>query len=191
MNRRKHEANPQKSALLDDLESIRTLLADDGNQPGPDPAVEDEVPVLDDVVAEETIAAPEAGQAVPAGPTRSAGPTDADWPVAAPAREPGLDDDLFRALLSDEWRTSASDVLQQARDLIGAHGDDWSPAETDLLTDALKVRIDATVQGWMRGMVITHMADLHTRLREALSEELERTIDHIIDQRSSETPDGQ
>jgi hypothetical protein len=109
---------------------------------------------------------------------------------SAPNSEPGLGDDLFKALLSDEWRNSASEVLSQARETIDEHGTDWTLAETETLNDALKVQIDATMQGWMRGMLVTHMADLHQILLQALSEELSTTIDNIIHQRN-ETPDGE
>lgn len=171
--KRKPAANPQ-NALLGDLESIRTLLEDDEDAPeaaGTD--LDDlEVPVLEDVVESEADADIE--------PTR--------------AREFGLDDDLFRALLSDEWRDSASEILKQAREAIGEHSDDWRDEETDAFSDALKVRIDAIIQGWMRGMVVTHMADLHQMLLTALSTELKTTIEDIIEhpsEKPSEKPDGQ
>ena len=189
MSRRKAKQNP-KNALLGDLESIRTLLDDDELEDGdalplPEPDVDDiDVPMLEDVVAEENL--PEnAGEE-----DAAANDAVADNDVAREEAEtPGLNHDLFQALLSDEWRNSAGEVLKQARSAIAEHRTDWSPEETDTLNDALKVRIDQTIQGWMRGMVVTHIADLHETLLRELSDELKITIDNIIEQRN-ETTDG-
>ena len=185
MSRRKAKQNPQ-NALLGDLESIRTLLDDDELEDGdapqpPAPEVDDiDVPVLEDIVAEEVVAEEDA----------AANDAAADSDVADQETETqGLNDDLFQALLSDEWRNSANEVLNQARNVIAEHRADWSPEETDTLNDALKVRIDQTIQGWMRGMVVTHIADLHETLLKELSDELKITIDNIIEQRN-ETTDG-
>jgi hypothetical protein len=204
MARRKPKEDPQ-NALLGDLESIRTLLDDDNNDEeeelagtqGPsDRQLDDiEVPVLEDVVEDDggegagtvalDVAEPASNDedsvpaAIPAAIPAAKDEETATQPSPAP-EEFGLDDDLFRALLSDEWRDSASEILKEAREVIGEHRTDWTPAETDALNDALKVRIDQTMQGWMRGMVVTHMADLHATLLKELSTELTAAIDNII-----------
>jgi len=195
MARRKPKEDPQ-NALLGDLESIRTLLDDDdddeelaGTQGPSDTELDNiEVPVLEDVVVDdvgesaETVALDVAESA--SNDEDSAPETAAQTPPAT--EEFGLDDDLFRALLSDEWRDSASEILKEAREAIGEHRTDWTPAETDALNDALKVRIDQTMQGWMRGMVVTHMADLHATLLKELSSELRAAIDNIIGLRNED-----
>jgi hypothetical protein len=197
VSRSKPQSESQ-NALLGDLESIRTLLEDDEARDAAAPTTDEElsadrvagkaandptdsdepqVPVLDDVVDTNT-------DPVTNLPTKS---IPADGP--GPAIETPLDDDLFRVLLSDEWRESASEILNKARAAIDEHRAHWSPEETDSLNDALKVRIDATIQGWMRGMVVTRMAELHELLARAMSDELKVTIEKIIDKR--EAPDGQ
>ena len=211
MNRRKATEDPQ-SALLGDLESIRTLLEDDDDDAPtlPEPASDDiEVPVLEDIVDTDinnTVGGgssvpesvncgagdwvPESGSATDSPPPTGVSAGSATESPPATVGRPGLGDDLFRALLSDEWRASANEILEQARHVIGEHRADWTPAETDSLNDALKVRIDATIQGWMRGMVVKHMADLHELLLRELADELRSAIDDIIEQRSEKT-DGE
>lgn len=186
MSRRKAKENPQ-NALLGDLESIRTLLEDDDEAlEAPEPDVDDiDVPVLEDIVAEN---ADENSDEYKEDVAANDAVAENDDPNGEPETS-GLNDDLFQALLSDEWRNSAGEVLKQARDVIAEHREDWSPEETDTLNDALKVRIDQTIQGWMRGMVVTHIADLHETLLKELSDELKITINNIIEQRN-ETTDG-
>ena len=198
MNQRKASEDPQ-NALLGDLESIRSLLDDDDEAPraeddalrSKEPEVEDlEVPVLEDVVDDQKTEDVGGDSGAESDSRTESAPTGEGSGSA-----PRLDDDLFRALLSDAWRDSAGEILKQAREVIDEHSAQWSPSETDTLNDALKVRIDATIQGWMRGMVVTHMADLHELLLKELSAELKATIDTIIKQRNiergNETTDGQ
>jgi len=172
MTRRKPKENPQ-NVLLGDLESIRKLLEDDEGEIQQKPAgaeadLDDvKVPVLEDIFDPDP---------------------DPDPAGTAPTT-PALDDDLFRALLSDQWRDSANAVLREAREVIVEHQADWTPEATDTLNDILKARIDATIQGWMRGMVVTHMAELHEIMLKALSKDLRTTIDDIIEQRN-ESSDG-
>lgn len=161
-----------QNVLLGDLESIRELF-DEEQESQAQPA--EQVPLLDDVV--------DIPDGEPAG-------TDQDPATMGPQ----LSDDLFQALLGDEWRTSAALVFSQAREKIGENSPHWAPEDTDELNAALKVRIDETMQGWMRGMVIEHMANLHETLLEVLSAELPSMIDDIIAtslQRQSKDPDGQ
>jgi hypothetical protein len=172
-------SEPQ-NALLGDLESIRDLFDEDQEERHEDPSSEDgaveQVPLLDDVVA-----IPDAELAEPA---------QDDVPVAGPQ----MDDDLFQALLGDEWRTSAALVFTQAREKIEENSLQWAPEDTDNLNAALKIRIDETMQGWMRSMVIEHMANLHETLLEVLGAEMHAMIEDIITRhhdRSDENSDGQ
>ncbi len=152
--------NPPKNALLGDLESIRDLFDEADDEPEttstPVPLLDE---IVDDVVDEAHTADPQSHHADQA---------------------PGLDDDLFHALLGDTWRDSAARVLDQARDRIEDHREQWTPEDTDALNAALKVRIDETMQGWMRSLVVAHMADLHEAMLEMLTNELEGMIDEII-----------
>ena len=147
-----------QNALLGDLESIRDLFAEEAEAKAEAAA---HVPLLDDVVE------------IPQEP---AGDVEQD----STAIGPQLSDDLFQALLGDDWRTSAALVFQQARQKIEDNSPHWAPEDTDDLNAALKVRIDETMQGWMRSMVIAHMADLHEKLLAVLSAELPGMIDDII-----------
>jgi len=160
-----------QSDLLGDLESIRELFDADA-------AAETEaaqaVPLLDDVVE-----IPEAE------------PDSAEHPAPPAAFGTQMQDDLFQALLGDEWRDSAAEVFQQARAKIEENSPQWAPEDTDELNDALKVRIDETMQGWMRGMVIEHMANLHETLLDVLAAELPQMIDNIVTSARTKDTDGQ
>ena len=159
----KESQEEPQNALLGDLESIRDLFDEEQKEEQEDAQAEAaaQVPVLDDVVDIPEDQLP-----------------DSQHQPTSPA--PELSDDLFQALLGDEWRTSTALVLQQARDKIEDNSPHWAPEDTDDLNAALKVRIDETMQGWMRSMVIEHMADLHEQLLAVLSAELPGMIDDII-----------
>jgi len=146
--------------LLDDLESIKDLLdeEDGGDQPDTDDALTvggKSVPLLDDMVdgalkLEETSFSrfePPLGES---DSTRSR-----------------LNEDLFDALLGDEWKDSAADILTEARGAIEAHRNEWTPEDTDELNDALRVRIDATLSEWLRKTVRAHLGELRTELLHA------------------------
>lgn len=166
------QPNEPQNALLGDLESIRDLF-DEDQENQPRQANPTEVPLLDDVVE------------IPAD--EAIGEQD----VSPAASGPQMNDDLFKALLGDEWRTSAALVFKQARETIEDNSPQWAPEDTDDLNAALKVRIDETMQGWMRGMLIEHMANLHEALLEVLSAELPGMIDDIIAAHDQKDSDGQ
>ena len=157
------QPKPESDALLGDLESIRDLF--DTKQQADEP-----VPVLDDVVE----------------------PTDDELPdLTIPDVAAGINSDLFDALLGDEWRDTAQKVLDSARDAINDNADRWEPTDTDDLNMALKVRIDETVQGWMRGIVIQNIATLHEELSQMLGNELPSMIDTIIAGRNATQPSNE
>ena len=105
------------SGLLGDLESIRTLLEQPGDgdsgqapDPGGGPPAEDsgrrddDVPLLEDVVH----------GGVSLNETFLGGQGDFE----IDAGDSGLNEDVFKALLSDEWRESARELLDQAAALV-------------------------------------------------------------------------
>jgi len=103
----------------------------------------------------------------------------------------GLNEEIFKALLSDEWRESARALLDQARDAIEQHQTEWTPAHTDELNSALKVRIDETVQTWLMDAVRRHVDELRGVLLDALSDEISVTIDRQFNRRAfDEDSDG-
>lgn len=187
------KSGPRTSGLLGDLESIRSLLeedeaqredrAADEEQAGPEPegteshADDEDVPLLEDVVH----------GGVSVNETFFSGQGDFQDDSDAS----GLDEEIFKALLSDEWRDSARTLLDQARQAIERHQTEWTPEHTDELNAALKVRIDETVQQWLRQAVQNHVDELRQSLLAALSDEIGRTVDAQFQRNPDEDPDGE
>ncbi|MFP6834669.1 MAG: hypothetical protein VB948_01010 [Pseudomonadales bacterium] len=178
MSRQRPDVNPQNE-LMSDLESIRKLLNEDDDNQVPDPPATSD-PVVDDVEAPvlEDIFDPEPGADLP------------ETEVGRAAITPALDENLIRSLLSDTWRDSKDKILEQARKVIDEHQSELTPEAASSLNDALKSRIDTTIQDWMSRIVVAHIAELHERMLEAVSEELSVTLDEIVKQ-YSESSDGQ
>ncbi len=80
-------------------------------------------------------------------------------------------------LLGDEFHNATAEVLQRARSLIQQHPNQWSPQQTDELTDALRVRIDDTVQQWIQTSLAAHATQLQQRLLNTVRHELARHLD--------------
>ncbi|MEQ8857728.1 MAG: hypothetical protein RIC56_03700 [Pseudomonadales bacterium] len=188
MSNGKRQPGRNASGLLGDLESIRSLLEEpDGLPPeqrevkdsddAPAPAREgdEDVPLLEDVVH----------GGVSVNETFLAG--EGDFQEAPGAS--GLNDEIFKALLSDEWRESARALLDQAREAIEQHQTEWTPEHTDELNAALKVRIDETVQNWLREVVQSRAEELRQALLKGLSEQIHITIDEQFG--NDEDPDGE
>ncbi|MEZ5558281.1 MAG: hypothetical protein R3E86_07015 [Pseudomonadales bacterium] len=90
--------------------------------------------------------------------------------------QPILDDSLFRALLSDDWRVSTEQILEKARDAIDDNRTRWTPDDTDALNDALRVRIDSTLTRWLRDTINDNLDSLRSSLLDALRAEIS---DHV------------
>jgi len=176
MSDRERPSSGHSSGLLGDLESIRSLLEENAENPAP--PEDDEVPLLEDVVH----------GGVSVNETFVSGEGDfADSDEAS-----GLNEDIFRALLSDEWRQSARELLDEARAAIEKHQTEWTPEHTDELNAALKVRIDETMQQWLRDLVASRIDDLRRELLTAMSEQIRTTIDEQFQHKTRhEDPDGQ
>jgi hypothetical protein len=182
------EPSAPTSALLGDLESIRSLLTEppivERNpepepepEPEPAPPHDDEVPLLEDVVQ----GGVSIHEAFVSGESDFREATD----------ESVLPGDVFKTLLSDEWREAADRLVDDARAELGPTLEDWSAAETDALNEALTLRIDATVQRWLNAFVLSHVDDL----RRALLETVTQTLGEAVAARFNETsrdedPDG-
>jgi hypothetical protein len=186
--------------LLGDLESIRSLLEEDDQQqpsappergdaespaPPAEPSTaadrgegdEEDVPLLEDVVR----------GGVSVNETFLSG----ERHFQADSEAAGLDDAVFKALLSDEWRDSARTLLDQARAAIEQHQTEWTPEHTDELNAALRERIDATLQRWLRRAVMENIDDLRRALLAAVSDEIGRTIADQFNQTPDEDPNGE
>lgn len=165
------QPKPASDALLGDLESIRDLFdaENQGDALANDDRPAQPVPELDGI---------EEPSGEPLGD------------LLIPEVSAGLNSELFDALLGEHWRDTVNHVLEQARDTIQDNAEHWAPADTDDLNAALKVRIDETVQGWLRGILIQHMDNLHEQLLGVLADELPSMIDSVIAGRAAGQVEG-
>jgi len=169
MKKPKPPQGNSKTALLGDLESIRTLLEEEAAAEAAASEAQaqesQDVPLLDDVV-EGALRLDEAM-------------LDRD-PAFDQTATGGMDDELFQALLGEGWKKSAGLILERTRATIEEHRNDWAPQDTDELNEALKVRIDATLRRWLKRLVLAHIDELRGELLQtvaaALAEEVNRRI---------------
>jgi len=183
MSNKKQPPDEPTRGLLGDLESIRSLLdeSEDEQARSAERAPDDDeadVPLLEDVVH----------GGVSVNETFLSGEGD----FADTTGSSALNDEVFKALLSDEWRESARELLDQARAAIEQHQTEWTPKHTDELNHALKVRIDETVQTWLLEAVQSRIDDLRAELLRAVTEQLRVTIETQFNPTSThEDPDGE
>ncbi len=155
------------NALLGDLESIRTLLARDEAPPVDDDA--SDVPVLEDMVdgaltvEESTLTSRSSFDDAASGGGRS-----------------GLGEDTIKALLGDQWRGEADEILANAR----AEAEGVGTLSTSQLQDfnaSLKARIDSILDDWLTEMMHSRIDDLRACLLEVLELELARFVRALTD----------
>jgi hypothetical protein len=157
-----------QNTLLGDLESIRALLEVPQSADVVDEA--DDVPMLEDMV--------EGALSVSEGTLTSRTSMDDDNACGTSR----LADETIRTLLGDEWRSSARQILSQARATIeDAAGDQWSPEQADALNEALKVRIDATLDDWLTDVMYARIDDLRSRLLLLLEGEIKQFTEALKD----------
>src|SRR5262245_41007933 len=150
------------NALLGDLESIRALLE---MSPAADVAQDgDDVPMLEDMV--------EGGFSINEGTLTSRTSID-DGRGAGTSR---LADETMQTLLGAEWRSSARRIVAEAR-----AGSRWSPEQTDALNEALKLRIDSTLDDWMTDVIYARIDDLRSRLLRLLEDEIKQLTEALKD----------
>ncbi len=149
--------------LLGDLESLRSILDEEDE---PEPQDEAAVPLLDDVVSDA-----------------------AEADAAPPASRGGMDEDLFQALLSDDWRETAAAIIEQAPVAVGDEAG-WKGEEIAALQHALRLEQDKALTGWVRDALARHADELRSELLAALSGELKPAVDRILN-RDSEAGDGE
>jgi hypothetical protein len=170
-----HDSNAgerSKDDLLDDLENIRSLLDKEQLQAASSEdsqATVSPVPLLDDVVG--------GGLGVDESPLTE---RTADIENAG-----GLDDDLFAALLSDAWKSSATEMLKETRADIEANRETWRPEHTDSLNEALRVRIDETLKVWLAELVRSNLSDLRDTLLKAVDDQLKQEIKTFLAAKAS------
>lgn len=81
------------------------------------------------------------------------------------------------AMLGSDFHDATADVMTRARGLIERHPNNWSPQQTDELSEALRVRIDDAVQGWINASLAAHAGELQERLLNAVRDELARHLE--------------
>ena len=157
------------SALLGDLESIRTLL-DTSNEAAP-PATDDgdDVPVLEDMV-EGAFTINESNLT-----------SRASFGDGAGTGKTGLADATIKVLLGDEWRNEARKIIADARGNAESAGAQWSAAQWNALNETLKVRIDRTLDEWLVEMMNSRVDELRSRLLAVLENELEHFTRALTD----------
>ncbi len=163
----KRETDRQQDALLGDLENIRALLAEEQQALTDDDVEatpETNVPLLEDVIA--------GGMEVEEQFLTGAETLDTES-----EEFPGLDEEMIKALMGDEWREATRKILNEAREKIDDHKRTWTPDATDELNDALKVRIDATVERWLHQLVADNIDELRQQLVGALAKELNHLLE--------------
>ncbi len=182
--------NNDPDELLGDLESIKELLdeeEDDGQTTAKSPL---DVPLLDDMV-EGAYTLDDSDSLLSASPALGGGRRPRTSP--APAKDESgskyLSEDLFDTLLGDRWKSSASDILTEARGAIEAHRNDWTPEDTDELNAALRVRIDETLTEWLKETVKARMNELHAVLLETAEATIDEKVQALIEARRAEMED--
>ena len=176
--------------LLGDLESIKDLLdeeQDDENTTGREAP---EVPLLDDIL-EGAYTLDDSDSLLSATPALGGGRRPRAQPDVQKKAPKGkyLSEDLFDTLLGDKWKSSASDILTEARGAIEAHRNDWTPEDTDELNAALRVRIDETLTEWLKETVRRRMDELHAVLLQTAEATINEKIRALIEARRAEMED--
>ena len=167
---------------MGDLESIKALLEEDELEAIPETLSEalNPLPVLEDEIQDET------EDALDALSADTDAEVDVDVPVIVESLNSfdpatGLSEPIapsnLEQLLGDEFHDATAEVMQRARGLINQHANRWSPQQTDELADALRVRIDAAVAGWIKTSLDAHALELQQRLLNAVRDELARHLE--------------
>jgi hypothetical protein len=161
-------ANDSQNTLLGDLESIRSLL-DLSTAP---PVADDEgndVPMLEDAIdgaftVNESILTSRTTIDDSGGASHNSGD----------GGESGLADDTIKALLGDEWRSAARQILAEARSTGDGAGRVWSAQQSRTLNESLKLRIDHTVDDWLTEVMHARIDELRSRLLAVLEREIDQ-----------------
>ena len=182
--------NNDPDELLGDLESIKQLLDEEAQSGRPAARQAPDVPLLDDMV-EGAYTLDESDSLLSATPALGSGrrPRAPSTTPTEPARDKYLSEDLFDTLLGDKWKSSASDILTEARGAIEAHRNDWTPEDTDDLNAALRVRIDETLTEWLKETVKARMDELHAVLLQTAEATIDEKIRALVEARRAEMAD--
>jgi len=180
--------NNDPDELLGDLESIKELL--DEEEEAEQAAASPDVPLLDDMI-EGAYTLDDSTSLLNATPALGGGRRSRTQSASTKDEPEGryLSEDLFDTLLGDKWKSSASDILTEARGAIEAHRNDWTPEDTDELNAALRVRIDETLTEWLKETVRARMEELHAVLLETAETTIDEKIRALVEARRAEMED--
>ena len=83
---------------------------------------------------------------------------------------------VINNLLGDAWGESVQQMFANARQTIEAHSEQWLPEQTDELSRALKIRLDATVHEWLGQTLSANIELLRDRIVIELADEIAKHI---------------
>lgn len=174
------EDSPEE--LLGDLESIKEILNEEESGATPDSAAKEQadpeadVPMLEDMIGG-AYQLDDSSSLLSATPVLGSG---------GRRRSRYLSEDLFDALLGEQWKSSASDILTGARGAIEAHRNQWTPEDTGELNEALRIRIDETLNEWLKATIAARLDELHAELLRAAESVIEEKIRALIAARAGQ-----
>lgn len=174
------EQTPPKEKLVGDLETLVTLL-EEGKDPTLDMFADEPL-----VVKPAPAAHPE--ELTPPSSKRSAESialpeverlerTTADFSATLP---PPQNQDLFDALLGTDWEAASNELLQAASSTIQNQQLDWNPDDTQALTDALRVRLEQSINGWLNTTLVKQVDLLRQQLLLDLQDELTQRVQSTL-----------
>ncbi len=189
------EQTPPKEKLVGDLETLVTLL-EEGKDPTLDMFADEPIaapPVAPQADQDANLEAnlesqpntvPPLAEITPPPPQLAAEAaalpeferlerTTADFSATLP---PPQNQDLFDALLGTGWEAESTELLETASATIQAQQLDWNPDDTQALTDALRVRLEQSINGWLSTTLVEQVALLKQQLLVDLQDELTQRV---------------
>lgn len=103
---------------------------------------------------------------------------------ATPRGRVGLADDTIKGLLGDTWRSSTQQILNDARVAMAGHSGAkaWAPQHADAFTEALKQRLDHTLDAWLAESVSARVGELRAALLATFEDEMTRFRNALTDE---------
>ncbi len=173
------EQSPPKEKLVGDLETLVTLLEE-----GKDPTM--------DLFADHPLEVPDATTTPAANTNQSAAaaPEPVDTPTPEVPEQANLaplapvtatSPDMVQALMGSGWEAESQELVQAASASIQANQLDWNPDDTEALTQALQVRLQQSINGWLDTTLTEQIALLRQQLLSDLQQELTERVQSTLD----------
>lgn len=184
------EQTPPKEQLVGDLQTLVTLL-EEGKDPTPDLFADDPVmaPAPEpsaqlekaDVVDREAANQESLDEPLDELPSEPLEETLAANSSALATIDPPVNSDLFDALLGSGWESQSNALVQAASESIQAQQLDWNPEDTEALTEALQVRLQQSINGWLNTTLAEQVQQLRAQLLSDLQQELTERVQQTLD----------